>query len=268
MFKPRGLHHQNAGTRGRSTTAYVFNLARREIIAGIEPENETAVERSARIRKQDSYRRQKDDHLKRYHDALSEEVREAEENLKQAELEESRNKKATLYEKHDSPAVRKAMLELDYRRKWNQPWRPAIERAYVAVEDVPPVKALYAEKHISVKQEIWESERNLDIAYSMLHSIRNYIDIPATVKNMEDFYQAIFGSMCHGIWTFVAGVEYENDRNTRALRRTGITNLDVKMSSEVNRSRYVYRRLANINDKHFRTNQAWNGHAGNCFVGA
>ncbi len=85
----------------------------------------------------------------------------------------------------------------------------------------------------------------------MLHSVRNHTDIPATVKNMEEYYRAVFGSTCHWIWIFVAGVEFENDRNTRALRREGITNVDVKMSSEVNRSKYVYRRLANFNDQYF-----------------
>ncbi len=206
--------------------AHVFNLARLEHLAGMDPGNETAQQRVTRLEKKTEYQELKDYLLHKYHDSLAAAERQAEDELSKAEADQEK-KRASQSEKYrrssDTFAVRKAKANLKFRQELNQPWAPDSLASYYSPNQMPPPKLMYAEKSANVQQIVWESEWNMDIASSMLYCARNAIDIPATLERMEDFYLAIFCTACHYICT----------------------------TGDKNRAELVYPHISSVNDEFF-----------------
>lgn len=72
------------------------------------------------------------------------------------------------------------------------PWAPALNDSYPRREVLPPKQFLLTKKSFALQQRFWDEYWDNAIASSMLKFARDVIDIPATLAQAEEFYQAGF----------------------------------------------------------------------------
>jgi hypothetical protein len=98
-----------------------------------------------------------------------------------------------------------------------------------------------------VRQRFWEKMWSDDIGTALLWTVRNAIDIPATLKEGNDYYAAVFVTFAMDAWRFCIGVVGENERLNRAFARAGYVGVHIAMKGEELRPSHVYPGMKGVN---------------------
>jgi hypothetical protein len=122
-----------------------------------------------------------------------------------------------------------------------------IEHGYTSSEYLPPALLSYGQQSLIVRQKFWEKKWSKDMGAALLWPVRNDIDIPATLKQGNDYYAAVFVTFAMDAWRFCLGVVGENERLNRAFARAGYVGVHIAMEGEELRPSHVYPGMKGVN---------------------